>query len=335
MAKQSLLHNYYYLNQFLSAVSSNRIVNYVNKFGPYIAPTRIVVQDNNNYCAFSLSLDETQKLFCENSNINNILVGSSVSINKLTRYCKRILSKEEWENIKNNNSGCKLEILQGISIEGNKDSKVGKIQLYATNSFKKTRHRYSFVSVQISDATQPAQILCLLKYSCHFTKTISYYAIIRYLMPVNQIPNIINNILSSTESPFKLYEWEWNYHIDRRRRVRGPIITSIINIDTIVGTAFVIPVYTNTSNIPDCQDPRYEDRFWFSEHIFFDRSGWEEIHVDAQVYDNNDINNDKYTIYMNDILNVIENNVNNDIDSYSEDSNSVDYNKSDDSNDDK
>jgi hypothetical protein len=154
-------------------------------------------------------------------------------------------------------------------------------------------------------------------------------------MPVNQIPNSINNILSSTESPFKLYEWEWNYHIDRCRRVRGPIITSIINIDTIVGTAFVIPVYTNTSTIPDCQDPRYEDRFWFSEHIFFDRSGWEEIHVDAQVYDNNDINNDKYTIYMNDILNVIENNVNNDIDSYSEDSNSVDYNKSDDSNDDK
>ena len=37
---------------------------------------------------------------------------------------------------------------------------------------------------------------------------------------------------------------------------------SIIEVDTIVGADFIIPVYTKTSTVPDCHIPNYEDRFF-------------------------------------------------------------------------
>ena len=237
---------------------------------------------------------------------------------------RQFLGLDKWNLLKLNNNSY-VNIVQCISIEGNKNSKVGKIILYATNSFKNKRRRYSYVSVKITDSNKPAQLLCLLEYFSGEDNVTTYYAIIRYLMPVrNNVPTYIN-ILTSIDSPFKLYEWEWDYFINRmNRRVKGPFYTSIIEVDTIVGAAFIIPVYMKTSTIPDCHIPNYEDRFWYADGQFFDRSGWDDIQLQNEVLENNDINDDINEIHFPQFNNLYLNN-NNDIDSNSEEYYSNDH----------
>ncbi len=84
-------------------------------------------------------------------------------------------------------------------------------------------------------------------------------------MPVRRSDQIFSNILNSINSPFKLYEWEWDYFINRSRGVKGPFITAIIEVNTIVGAAFIIPVYMKISTIPNSYYPKYEDRFWYAD----------------------------------------------------------------------
>jgi hypothetical protein len=126
-----------------------------------------------------------------------------------------------------------------------------------------------------------------------------------------------SNILNSIDSPFKLYEWEWNYFINRSRRVKGPFYTSIIEVDTIVGAAFIIPVYTKTSTIPNCHIPTYEDRFWYVDQQFFDRSGLDDIYLEDEILENVDNNDDITDIHIPNVDN-LDLNINNDIDNNSD-----------------
>jgi hypothetical protein len=61
--------------------------------------------------------------------------------------------------------------------------------------------RYYYVSVKIADCNQPEQLLYLLEYfSIEYIVT-TYYAIIRFLMPVrNNIQNF-SNLLNSIDLP--------------------------------------------------------------------------------------------------------------------------------------
>ena len=62
---------------------------------------------------------------------------------------------------------------------------------------------------------------------------------------------IDNRIVEDMNSPFQLYEWEWNFTNKRGHRVRGPFECALINVDTIVGTALIGPTYFHTSSISD------------------------------------------------------------------------------------
>ena len=296
MAKQSLLQNYFYTNELLNAIASNSIVNHVIKFGPYIAPSTVIITKINNHSSYSLHINDNDLLDCKSKPLHNILFGSSLSVDSFTQYCRSKLGEENWEMLKYNRN-CSLKIIQGISIEGNEDTKLGKIMLYATNTFKNKRHRYSFISVMISDAHQPAQTLCFVQFSM-LNETndahVYYYAIIRYLMPAIDVQQHIYNIITTIDSPFKLYEWEWSYTRKNGRRVKGPIIMDIIEVETIVSPAFVIPVFIDCTTIADCHLPSYTDRFWYADHKFFDRSDWDDIILQQEIDDNNEDNSTDY-----------------------------------------
>jgi hypothetical protein len=323
MAKQSLAQNYYYTNELLAAISNNNIVEYIQKFGPYIPPTVVIIKKVHIYQSFSLQIDINNNLFCDEENIDDVLLGSSVDINKLVRYTKRVLDTENWNRVKNYDN-CVLNIVQSISIEGNKESQAGKIILYATNKFKNKRPRYSFVSVNICEGTQPAQILCFLEYIDYLNETQKYYAIIRYMMPVKENTKKNDNFIESIDSPFKLYEWEWNHLIRNRQRVRGNIITAIVEADTIVDTAFIIPVYTKNTTVPDCGNPEYNDRFWYGDKQFFDRSGWDDILLQDEIENDNENNDEIPGIYI--VRDDNNDNIVTNIDSNSDDNDSDDYN---------
>ena len=73
MTKQSLLQNYFYTNELLTAISSNNIVHYVHKFGPYIPPSVVMVNKIHSYHSFKLEISENDLLFCDELEIEQIL----------------------------------------------------------------------------------------------------------------------------------------------------------------------------------------------------------------------------------------------------------------------
>ena len=103
----------------------------------------------------------------------------------------------------------------------------------------------------------------------------------------------------------------------RSRRVRGSFVTAIIEVDTIVGAAFIIPSYVKTSTIPNSHNPKYEDRFWYADQQFFDRSGWDDIRLQDEIHENIDDNDDINDIQIPHFDN-LDLNTNNDIDSNSD-----------------
>ena len=131
---------------------------------------------------------------------------------------------------------------------------------------------------------------------------------------------IDNRIVENMNSPFQLYEQEWNFTNKRGHIVRGPFECALINVDTIVGTAFIVPTYFDTSSIPDTHIPKYADRLWNADHQFFDRSGWDDVHVlinNHPAADLNVNNDDIPDIFLP--INAVE--VNNDVDVYFSDEN--------------
>ena len=53
------------------------------------------------------------------------------------------------------------------------------------------------------------------------------------------------NILNSIDTPFTLYEWGWDFFINRSRRVKGHFYKSTIEVDTIVRHLY----YINSSSL--------------------------------------------------------------------------------------
>ncbi len=63
MAEQSLLQNYFYTMELLTAISSTKIVHYVNKFGPSIPPSVVMDKIVHSYHSFKLEINEKDLLF--------------------------------------------------------------------------------------------------------------------------------------------------------------------------------------------------------------------------------------------------------------------------------
>jgi hypothetical protein len=70
--------------------------------------------------------------------------------------------------------------------------------------------------------------------------------------------------------------WELGPYIGRRRHT----VTQFINIDTIIGPAFMPPVISKTRPLPTSQNPRPTDRFWYVDRKYCDRAGWDDIQKD-------------------------------------------------------
>jgi hypothetical protein len=89
---------------------------------------------------------------------------------------------------------------------------------------------------------------------------------------------VVNNrSLELMKSPFKIYEWEFEYRIQGKRRVRSPIISHLINMNTVVSNAFVVPCHSLKTKLSSTGNPKYSDKFWYVESRFFDRSGWDTV----------------------------------------------------------
>ena len=100
-------------------------------------------------------------------------------------------------------SRTKLSIVPGVSIVGNKESRLDRSFFYATNNFNnKNMLRYDFVETLEDGYNQLAQVLVLLKYSSKNNSQSKFFAIVRYL---NSEPIDLKSKLSI---PFQVYTWE-------------------------------------------------------------------------------------------------------------------------------
>ena len=85
-----------------------------------------------------------------------------------------------------------VTLLQGISIEGNRESKLGKVLLYATNNYVMKRERFDSVVLLMTDDDgrqyyQCAQLLVLLRVDTFDQQQTTYRAIVRYLQSAKPI----------------------------------------------------------------------------------------------------------------------------------------------------
>jgi hypothetical protein len=104
---------------------------------------------------------------------------------------------------------------------------------------------------------------------------------------------ISNKPNTSQHEHIKHLQWERNI-------VGGKFTINMINMDCLVGSAMVIPYFSNiVSNKkigppPTIGNPIISDTFWYLDRKFFDRSGWEELVVvdtNTDENTNNFINN--------------------------------------------
>ena len=172
------------------------------------------------------------------------------------------------------------------------------MHLYATNQFNRRRHRmrsrYDFLNLQITDGTQPAQLLLILQIQNFNRSRTQHFGIVRYLMPENitalqlNSPEYYNNkIIDEMRSPVNIYIWEYEYVTQGRRRFRNGLVPCLIDMSTVVSNAFVAPYHCSKNKLPVCRKPKYSDKFWYIDRKFFDRSGWDTV---------NTISPDDYTI---------------------------------------
>ena len=141
--------------------------------------------------------------------------------------------------------------------------------------------------LQITNDTQPAQVLLLLQLQNFNKNKTKYFAIIRYMMPKRPCndpnsPDFLSDyILENIKSPYKVYEWEYEFVLNGRRRYRSPIKPCLVDVSTIISTAFVVPMSLENKPKPTCGHPKYSDQFWYVDRKFFDRSGWDDINLQA------------------------------------------------------
>jgi hypothetical protein len=82
-----------------------------------------------------------------------------------------------------------------------------------------------------------------------------------------------------------MYEWETS----RDRRGRYTYCNQLIDVATIIGPAFIQHVFSKNSSLSKCGHPDKKDRFWYMEHRYADRTGWEDISQHARLNEEIDV----------------------------------------------
>lgn len=204
----------------------------------------------------------------DDANYDNIIFHKSLSTMKLFELVRGSMEGEQLHDTEcepiYDLSSVIIELIQGITIEGNRECLFGKIKLYACAKYGSRRvPRFDFVHVSIdNNESQPAQILALLKVTpttADLNKS-NWLAIVQYLCV---------DSTSAKKCHFSKYKWE--ERIISRRRM---FFIDIISIESILDHAFMIPDFETE---PICGNPANSDRFWMIPRDFCDRSGWDNI----------------------------------------------------------
>jgi hypothetical protein len=275
MANQAMLLNYNVINDFIAAVNSNTLEAYIKKNGPYVAPEEVEVQALNNYQSFPLTIDHETDMLTGDEDFLTLIKGGHLNVALLSGVVQTTMGERAWNSLKRRHLPTRLTCVQAISIEGNTESRLGKIILYATHKFRHRRPRYDKVLVQLQENEfQPAQLMAMFMMTNHDESHINYFAMVRYFVEVDNKEAIHRQY----ECPFPIYMWELGPYIGRRRLT----VTQLINIDTVIGPAFMPPVISKTLPSPRSQHPRPTDRFWYVDRKYCDRAGWDDIQKDEQ-----------------------------------------------------
>jgi hypothetical protein len=113
--------------------------------------------------------------------------------------------------------------------------------------------------------------MAMFKYYNHDETEMKFYAYIRYAIEVPYE----EEIHPQYQCPFPVFKWEQSRTYVGRVK---PILTQLIDVSSIIGLAFMIPVFSTTDPQPICSKPDLlTDRFWYIDRKFCDRAGWDDI----------------------------------------------------------
>jgi hypothetical protein len=280
MFKQSVLMNHSVTEEFVEAIASDRVDDYITKRGPYVAPDVVIMKRIGNMKHYVLTVSDDGLLTCDETPLTDLITHSEVDDIYFSNAVRHCLGHENW--MKLSNKTLSMTLLQGLSIEGNDDSKAGVNYLYCTESFLSDNlARYDFVYVSLVDLEpQPAMLLTMFEIStedrssddsddeeenevCH------YYAMIAYLRKSVQT----EQPLSSWKCPLTKYQWELHYN---NGVLGGSRLIQIVDMSTIIAPAWIVPVFHKTQTPVMGRHHRRTDRFWFLDRKFCDRAGWED-----------------------------------------------------------
>ena len=188
---------------------------------------------------------------------------------------------------------------------------------------KKKILRYDFVTVKVvyqddqgedTEGYQVAQVISMIQKHTYVIDNENkrvldsneWFFIVQYLDFIH--------LQDKTSKPHTSHEYisvlEWEKDNSQNK---SQFVIDIISLDNIVGSAMVIPCFSfiekgnKKSNgkiidTPITGKPSFNDKFWYVDRKFFDRSGWEELKV------HNSGDNNSNEINVNNIQSFINNN---------------------------
>ena len=228
------------------------------------------------------------------------------TMKSLSQYLRGKFSNKVWNEMTKVNTMFEFSIVRAASYEGSEESGVGKGVLYAMSKNNGKFKRYDFVTVKVlyeedgveKEVDQVAQILSIIQLHLYelnnknerVEKRCVWYLIVQYMKECPR-QTISNKPNTSQHEHIKHLRWE--------RNAGGKFTSNMINMDCLVGSAMVIPYFSNiVSNkkigTPTIGSPLNSDTFWCLDRKFFDRSGWEEL----VVIDNTDVNTNNLSNYQ-------------------------------------
>jgi Plavaka transposase len=173
-----------------------------------------------------------------------------------------------------------VSLIGGLTIEGNDESGIEKVHIYATANFKsdkqttasrRPKERYDFVEIQMCEGeSQLAQVLAFLEITESGKRT-KYIAVVAYLVPEILDENFAAKKMKNDSIPYLKKKHASPFF---RRYQYAYLNTStlqieVIKAETIIGPAFVVRDFFSMG-----KGSRKHHRFNYVPRHFTDRSGW-------------------------------------------------------------
>ena len=198
----------------------------------------------------------------------------------------------EYGYIPDQVNGFTFYLLQGASFRGDNETGVQPGLIYCTTNFKgKGYKRYDYVVVDLEDddgnrVTQVAQVISIVAMMKNSTniKDAEYLFIVQYM----QEDDHPSGTRTEFNSSFKQLKWE-QYKIGNQKLQYS---IHCISFENIIDTAVIIPFFSyetkskGIQQMPIMGKPHINDRFYYIEKLYFDRSVWDELTNDGDNYHN-------------------------------------------------